>query len=416
MSADQHRIRHGTPAFRRTNAALFAAGVATFGLLYCVQPLMPEFSRQFQRTAAESSLALSSSTGVMAVALLFAGALSDAVGRKSVMAASLWSSTALALGTALAPTWGAFIALRAALGLTLSGLPAVAMAYLAEEVDAESIGLGMGLYIGGSALGGMGGRLVVSAAVDPLGWRGALAAVGLVGAVASLVFSRWLPPSRHFQPRPRALHGALARFGTTLRDPGLPWLYAVGFVLLGSFVTVYNYVTYRLLAPPYSLSQAAAGAVFALYVVGSVSSTWIGHLAGRLGRRRVLWRMFVVMSAGLALTLLSPLPAVIAGIAVFTFGFFGGHSIASSWVGRRAGEFTAQASAAYLFAYYLGSSVAGVAGGLYYATHGWRGVVAFVAALLGTGLACALRLARLAPLARNLPGQPAAAQNAAAQN
>ena len=108
--------------------------------------------------------------------------------------------------------------------------------------------------------------------------------------------------------------------------------------------------------------------------------------------------MFVVMSAGLALTLLSPLPAVIAGIAVFTFGFFGGHSITSSWVGRRAGAVKAQAASLYLFSYYLGSSIAGTAGGFFYAAHGWRGVAAFVATLWGAGLLIAWRLYHLPPL------------------
>ena len=92
-------IRHGTPAFRRTNLALFAAGLATFGLLYCVQPLMPQFSHDYGVSAAASALSLSLTTGVLAFAMLFAGALSDAVGRKSVMAVSLLSSAVLVLAT-----------------------------------------------------------------------------------------------------------------------------------------------------------------------------------------------------------------------------------------------------------------------------------------------------------------------------
>src|SRR5690242_4863005 len=129
-------IRHGTPAFRRTNLALFAAGLATFGLLYCVQPLMPQFSHDYGVSAAASALSLSLTTGVLAFAMLFAGALSDAVGRKSVMAASLLSSAVLVLATALVPDWHMLLVLRTLLGLTLSGLPAVAMTYLREELHA----------------------------------------------------------------------------------------------------------------------------------------------------------------------------------------------------------------------------------------------------------------------------------------
>jgi YNFM family putative membrane transporter len=153
------------------------------------------------------------------------------------------------------------------------------------------------------------------------------------------------------------------------------------------------------MAPPYALSQAAVGLLFSVYLVGTFSSTFIGHLAGRRGRRKVLWTMFVIMLAGLALTMADSLALIILGIAVITFGFFGGHSIVSSWVGRRAGNAKAQASSMYLFAYYLGSSLAGAAGGLFYAAHGWTGVAAFVATLFGLGLLFAWRLYYLAPLA-----------------
>ena len=392
-------IRHGTPAFRRANLALFAAGIATFGLLYCVQPLMPEFSRHYGVGAAVSALSLSLPTGTMAIALLLAGAVSDARGRKPIMTASILSSALLTLLTAVAPNWPAFLTLRTLLGITLSGLPAIAMTYLSEEVHAESIGLGMGLYISGSAVGGLGGRLLTGIVTDLCGWRWAMAAMGVVGVLCAWAFARSLPRSRHFVPQPIEPAVLVRRFAGTFADAGLPWLFAEGFVLLGAFVTLYNYIGYRLTAPPYALSQSAVGLLFSIYLVGMFSSTFIGHLAGRLGRRKVLWIMFVVMLAGLALTLARPLAVIILGMAVVTFGFFGGHSIVSSWVGRRAGSAKAQASSLYLFAYYSGSSLAGAAGGLFYAAHGWSGVASFVAALFGLGLLFAWRLYRLAPLA-----------------
>ena len=171
-----------------------------------------------------------------------------------------------------------------------------------------------------------------------------------------------------------------------------------GFLLLGAFVTVYNYLGYRLLAPPYRLSQATVGLIFGIYLIGTFSSTWMGHLAGRLGRRKVLWSAFALMLAGVALTAAAPLPLILLGIVAITSGFFGGHSIVSSWVGRRAGEAKAQGASVYLFSYYMGSSVAGASGGLFYASHGWAGVVGFVGALVLAGLLIAWRLYRLPPL------------------
>ncbi|MEO8746463.1 MAG: MFS transporter, partial [Rhodanobacter sp.] len=330
-------IHRGTPAFTRTNLALFAAGFATFGLLYCVQPLMPQFSADYGVSAATSSLSLSVTTGVLAFALLFAGALSDTFGRKSVMTISILVSSVLVLLTTLAPTWSLLLVLRTLLGLTLSGLPAVAMTYLSEEMDHESIGLGMGLYISGSAVGGMGGRLITGVLTDFASWRVGVAVVGVAGLLAGWLFARSLPPSRHFEPQPLHLHALRRRFSVVLHDRALPWMFLEGFLLLGAFVTVYNYLGYRLLAPPYNLSQATVGMIFGVYLVGTFSSPWMGHLAGQLGRRKVLWTAVALMLAGVLLTLARPLALIMLGIVALTFGFFGGHSIVSSWVGRRAG-------------------------------------------------------------------------------
>lgn len=393
------RIRHGTPAFRRTNLALFSSGFATFGLLYCVQPLMPAFSHDFGVDAASSSLSLSLTTGVLAVGMLFAGAISDVLGRKPVMLASLLGSSLLVLLSAMAPHWGTFLIIRALLGLTLAGLPAVAMTYVGEEIHGDSLGFAMGLYIGGNALGGMGGRLIAGFAADHASWRVAVAVIGGLGLIASYLVLRGLPASAYFEKRrahPRAL---LASFGSLWRDKGLPWLFAEGFLLMGAFVTIYNYVSYRLIAAPFSLSQSHVGAIFMVYVIGVGSSAWMGALAGRLGRRRVLWTAFVIMLAGVALTASTSLWAIVAGIALLTFGFFGGHSIASSWVGRRASFAKAHASSFYLFAYYMGSSIAGSIGGLAWNHGGWNGVAIYAAVLILAGLAVALKLRTLTPLA-----------------
>jgi YNFM family putative membrane transporter len=402
----ENSLRHGTPAFRRTNLAMFAAGVATFGLFYCVQPLLPEFSRQFGVSAAESALSLSFPSAVLAVAMLFAGSVSDAYGRKMVMTVSLASSALIMLLAAAAPTWHSFLMLRALLGLTLGGLPSVGMTYLSEEVHPESIGLGMGLYIGGNAVGGMGGRFIASLLTDLYGWRVGVAAIAVIGCIAAWLFIRSLPASRNFHPQPLQLRSSLRLFRSLFRDEGLPWLFAQGFLLMGSFVTVYNYIGYRLMAPPYGLKQTEVGAIFCVYLVGAFSSSWVGHRAGRLGRRKVLWSMFVTILAGLAFTMFSSLLLIIVGIVLITFGFFGGHSVASSWVGRRAGDAQAQAPSMYLFVFYMGASLAGAAGGLFYARWDWPGVAAFVAGLAGLGLMVAWRLYYLTPLA----ARPAAAR------
>jgi MFS transporter, YNFM family, putative membrane transport protein len=391
------RLVSGTPAFRRLNLALFAAGFSTFAILYCVQPLLPEFSQEFHVSAAVSSLSLSLSTGLLAIAMLVAGSLSEVWGRKPVMVASLFASALLTLLSAAAPNWTSLLLARMLIGVTLSGLPAVAMAYVSEEVDPKSIGLAMGLFIGGNAVGGMAGRIISGVLTDLGSWRLAIGLIGVVGLASAIAAWRSLPASAHFRPRRARPAELLRSFGEHLRDPGLRALFAEAFLLMGGFVTLYNYLGYRLTEAPYSLSQTAIGAIFSAYLVGTLSSAWIGELAGRLGRRRVLWAMIAIMLAGVALTLFSHLALILAGIVAVTFGFFGAHSIASSWVGNRALTGKAQASALYLFCYYLGSSAIGTLGGVFWTHWGWPGVSALVTLLLIVALALAIRLMTLPP-------------------
>jgi YNFM family putative membrane transporter len=379
-------IHRGTPEFRRINLALFSAGFATFALLYCVQPLMPVFARDFKVSAAQSSLSLSLTSGLLAPAMIVAGALSESRGRKSMMVGSLLASALLTVVSAFVVRWNMFLVLRALAGITFAGLPAISMAYLSEEVHPTSIGLAMGLAIGGNGLGGMLGRLATALITDVSSWRYALAAIGVLGLIATAIFWRTLPPSRHFVARPLRVGALLRTFSDELHDRRLIALFGVGFLLMGAFVTAYNYITYHLLDPPYRLSQSAVGFIFVVYLVGIFASAWIGGRADRVGRQRMLFIMAALMLLGVGLTLMRSLLLVIVGIATVTFGFFGGHSVASSWVGLRAQHAKAQAAALYLFFYYMGSSVAGAVGGVFWDSWRWGGVAGFVGALLAVAL------------------------------
>ncbi|MDQ1230770.1 MFS transporter [Sphingomonas sp. SORGH_AS_0879] len=370
-------LSKGSSEYRRLTLAMLFAGFATFSTLYAVQPLLPELARHYRLSAEAASLAVSMATGPLAIGILVAGALSDRWGRRSLMTIAMMAAAILTLASAVAPSWYALLALRLLAGLALAGVPAVAMAYVAEEVDAGSIGSAMGLYIAGSALGGMGGRLVASLVAAVADWRWAIAAVGLAGLAMAEAFRRLAPVSRRFVAG-EADWLSLPRGAVTLfRDPALRLLYAESFLLMGMFVTVYNYAGFHLLGPPYHLGQATVGAVFLLYVLGSLSSSLFGGLAGRVGRRRIFWLPTALLIGGVALTLAAPLWLVVAGIAVVTIGFFGAHSIASAWVGRRGGAMRGQAAAWYLFFYYMGSSILGSAGGIAWTYRGWPGVVGF---------------------------------------
>jgi MFS transporter, YNFM family, putative membrane transport protein len=388
------KIEHGTPAFVRTNCALFAAGFATFALLYCVQPLMPLLSTDFNVSPAGASLSLSLTTGLLAVSMLVAGVLSEAWGRKPIMVVSLLLSAVLTMISAVLPHWGAFLTARALMGVTLSGLPAVAMAYVGEEMHPRSLGIAMGLYVGGTGLGGMAGRLLTGVITDVADWRTAVMTMGVLGVLCAITLWRFLPASRHFTARALKLAPLARAYAMHLHDGVERLLFLEAFLFMGGFVTIYNYVGYRLVAAPFSLSQTEMGLIFAVSLVGVVSSTCAGSLAGWMGRHKLLPITLALMLVGTLLTRTDSLWVIITGIAVLTIGFFGTHSVASAWVGARAQSGKAQASSLYLFAYYLGSSVVGSLGGIFWKQGGWSSVVAMICILIVIAIAIALWLSR----------------------
>jgi YNFM family putative membrane transporter len=116
----------------------------------------------------------------------------------------------------------------------------------------------------------------------------------------------------------------------------------------------------------------------------------------RFGRYRVLSCGVLVTAAGVLITLSGSLALIVVGLLALTGGFFAGHSVASTWVGGLVRVAPAQAAALYTCSFYIGSSVAGSVGGLFYGHGGWPMTVAFVLVLLTVALASATSIRRAA--------------------
>ena len=373
----------------RTVLAIALAGFSSFWLLFGVQPLLPQIAHEFGVTPAAASLSVAAGTAAMALLLIPLSLLGDRHGRERLMRAGVLGAGICTLLSALAPDFQLLLACRLGTGICVAAVPASALAHLGEEIPQQRRSRAIGLYISANGIGGMLGRLIGALITQWLDWRAGLLVQGLLGAGLALAFWRLLPAARHFTPRtlaPAVLLRDLLRLYTATR---LPFMFGIAFLVMGSFVGVYNYLGFRLAAAPYNLAPAVSGSIFMLYSVGSLASAWAGSQSQRLGELRVMLLMSLCILAGLLLTLLTPLPFVVAGLALFTFGVFALHAVASAWVGQQAGERRGLVSALYLASYHLGGSVIGSAVGWTWAHNGWTGVVV---ALLGCILPATLTL------------------------
>jgi len=399
-------VYRGTKKFMQINLAFFAAGFVTFVTLYDVQPLLPVFSREFGVSAALGSLPLSMATCTMAASMLLAGTLSETWGRKQIMTAAMFMTSAIAILTALGESYTSLLILRLLQGVALAGLPAVVMAYLSEEMDASALGSVMGLYIAGNAVGGMTGRIFTAVVTDYYSWRTALGVIGMICLLTSIYFAKTLPSSSNFQTRPFQADYLYTSLIQNLKNRGLLYLYAIVFLLMGGFVTLFNYITFRLLAHPYDLSQTLISWIFLVYILGSFSSAIVGRLAQRHERGLILFYSLLTMAMGALITLFSNLIVIILGIAVFTIGFFASHTTASSWVSAKVKTARAQASSLYLFFYYLGCSITGTVGGIFWSSFGWTGVISIITLLLSFAIALTICLTRYSRKEGLDPGSP----------
>lgn len=381
-------LHAGSREYRRANMALALAGFTCFALLYGTQPVLPQVAAEFQVSAGVASLTVAAGTAAMALLLIPLSLIADRYGRAPLMCAGLIGATLFSFASAVAPDIWWLLLARACVGVCIAGVPAAAMAYMGEEIAVDARGRAMGMYIGANALGGMSGRFLSALVAEWLDWRFGLAALALLGAGAAFFFWSLLPPSRNFVAgslKPRLL---VADLRLIYSDGALRWLFVLAFLIMGAFVGSYNYLGFRLSLPPYGFGPAAVGAVFLLYAIGSVSSAWAGHVGMGAGRSRFLLWMSACMAVGVTVTLVETLALVILGLAVFTFGYFAIHAVASAWVGQRAGARRGLVSALYLSSYYLGGSVIGSATGWPWAYAGWAGVVATI-------LACTLAVAAI---------------------
>ena len=369
--------------FLKAGLALFLLGFTSFSLVYCIQPLLPELTQTFAVSATQSSLALSLTTCLLALSILLSSAFSQALGRKGFMFCCILIAALLNFLCALVPSWSSFLLIRTLEGFILGGIPAVALAWASEEVHPEHISKIIGLYVSGSAFGGMVGRVGMGIITQYLSWRIALGILGILCFCCAFSFYYLLPASKNFTAhKGKSLFFHLRIWKNHLATPTLLKLYGLGFLLTSIFSGIFNYMTFRLSSTPYHLNTTQVSLIFLFYVFGIVSSSLTGKIADHIGQLKTLYLGFFLIFVGSLFTLNNSLFWILVGIAHLTTGFFMAHTMASSRVSITAQTYKGHATSLYLLFYYLGSSTIGSLMGLSWQAGGWHAVIMTTSALM----------------------------------
>ncbi|ATY09677.1 MFS transporter [Amycolatopsis sp. AA4] len=371
-------------AARRVKVAVAAAGFTSFALLYAPQAVLPQLAGQYHLDPGGAALAVSVATGALAISVLPIAALSEAIGRRPVIIASVVLSSVLGLLLPLMPNYPLLLVLRAVQGVAIAGFPGVATAYLVERLGKTGVAAAVGAMIAGNTVGGMTGRLATGFTAGPFGWRGALYVVAGLSLVCAVVTVVMLPPSPVKTGERQGLRDIGVGLLSAVRRPVLLAQYAVALLAMGAFVALYNAAGFRLTGEPLNLSPAIASLVFVSYALGSVSSATANRLSARIGRRQALVGVLVLTAVGALLTIPDSLPLIVLGFLVLTTAFFAAHSIANSWAAADAPENArGQVGGLYMLMYYLGSSVGGGVGSVVYGRAGWNWLIVAVVVWLG---------------------------------
>ena len=362
----------------RRRVAVCLAGFSSFLNLYTPQAILPLIAGEFGVDVALTGRTVTAALVAVALVAPFAGAISDRVGRKRLI---VGACLVLALPTLLvagAQSLEAMLVWRFLQGLTLPFIFTVTVAYIGEETEeADSIRLA-GIYGIGTILGGFSGRFVAGIAAELAGWRMGFAVIGAFTLLARLAAAVLLPAERRFRAQRGGLRVQLATWRDHFGNARLMATCAIGFFMLFSNVAIYTFVTLYLTAQPFGLSPAAMGGVFAVYLVGAATTAVATRLAIRFGRRATLGLVVGLAAAGLALTLVPTLAAVVAGLAMLSGGLLVVQTLALGFIGVAVGHGRSAAVGMYVTAYYVGGALGGVVPALAWSAAGWGGVVALV--------------------------------------
>ena len=381
-----------------------------FGLII---PLLPFYAERFGASPQLVTALLAVFSLMAMISAPLWGRLSDRIGRRPVLMASMAAAALAYLWLGLASELWMLFAARAFAGICAGNI-AAAQAYIADVTPPEKRARGMGMigaafglgFIIGPALGGLvaGNELATADLVSPGVIAAGLSAAAFLGVILLL------PESLPTAVRRRPGRGRIAALSSAFRRPLLARLLLVFFLVILAFAGMES--TFALWAMrQYGWGPAQIGYVFTY--VGLLSAVMQGGLIGPLTRRfGEEWLMqsgFALIALGLLLLpFAGTLPPLIVAVTGLSIGMGAMQPSLNSLISRRAGadeqgEVMGIAQSVGSLARVLGPIIAGAL----FEAFGRNSPFLWGALLVGGALLLSWRLPRGAAAAvMPQPGQP----------
>lgn len=363
---------HKEKRFRIIRNCMLISGLSVFAQLYLFQPMLSELQASFGVSLATGSLAVSASTIGMATGLFLFAFKADTFKRERLMSLSLILSALLTITSAFMSHFLLLLLLNFLKGIALSGVSAVALAYLSDEIEPGKIGLAISLYLSGNTIGGMTGRVAGSLLAGWGGWQQAVWAIGITSLLLGFLFYWKIPASSQVSQNSISIKEKLQQMKDLLSKRLFIGMYLIAALAMGVFVSVYNYISIQLESPRYGLPHQMIAMIFVMYLTGVAGSIIVGKLSDKHKPERLLRYSLILLGAGLSMLLIPRLWALIAGLGILTFAFFSTHTIASRIVSVNASRSKSSATSIYWLSYYAGSSIIGSLTGIILTRFGWN--------------------------------------------
>ncbi|HIF5691079.1 TPA: MFS transporter [Vibrio parahaemolyticus] len=352
-------VSFGTPEYKRITLSLALGSFLVFSNLYLLQPMLPTFATLFSISETQVNWLFAASTLALSFSLVPMAVLSESIGRKPVMMVGLFSIPAISALMLLGDSFIFLVACRALIGIALAAFAAVAVAYMAEELNKHAFSMAIGTYIAANSLGGIAGRISGGLLADNFSVDVAIEVMMVVTLIGVICVHYLLPKQRNFTPSSSSLRHQNRAIIGHFRNQRVWFAMLIGGLNFALFVNLYSVMGFRLVSAPHNVPVGLASLIFICYLGGTFSSRCAGHWSKRYSSILGMFLGAVVSMAGMWIAAFESLAAMLIGLLLISFGAFFTHTLAYGWVGQNATQAKATATALYLVHYYVGGSLGG---------------------------------------------------------